>query len=228
MKRSEINTAIKIALELLKKYHIALPPFAHWPPEAWPDLGSEYDRIRLNSMGWDVTDLGMSDFDRLGAVHFTVRNGNWKNPSLGIPYCEKLIVLKPSQRTPLHMHRLKTEDIINRAGGPLVMVLYNSLSDGEVDKVKPFTVFSDGIQRTVPPGGIIELQPGESVTLTSGIYHKFWADKKGDGVICGEVSMVNDDHTDNYFAEPSERFSPIEEDEPPFRLLCNEYSKVCP
>ena len=39
----------------------------------------------------------------------------------------------------------------------------------------------------------------------------------------GEVSMCNDDNTDNCFQPPVGRFPKIEEDEAPYRLLCNEY-----
>ena len=41
--------------------------------------------------------------------------------------------------------------------------------------------------------------------------------------VIGEVSMCNDDNTDNRFEEVQGRFPTIEEDEPPYRLLCNEY-----
>ena len=48
--------------------------------------------------------------------------------------------------------------------------------------------------------------------------------KPGTGdVLIGEVSMCNDDNTDNRFYESVGRFPEIEEDEPPYRLLCNEY-----
>ena len=42
-------------------------------------------------------------------------------------------------------------------------------------------------------------------------------------VLIGEVSQCNDDNTDNRFYEPIGRFPTIEEDEAPYRLLCNEY-----
>ena len=35
--------------------------------------------------------------------------------------------------------------------------------------------------------------------------------------------MCNDDENDNRFYEPIGRFPTIEEDEPAYRLLCNEY-----
>ena len=44
--------------------------------------------------------------------------------------------------------------------------------------------------------------------------------------LIGEVSMCNDDDNDNYFYESVGRFPEIEEDEKPYRLLCNEYDKV--
>src|SRR5690606_40618622 len=61
------------------------------------------------------------------------------------------------------------------------------------------------------PGGILRLGPGESVTLLPGVWHAFWAEEKD--VLIGEVSTVNDDLTDNVFAEPVSRFSKVEEDE---------------
>ena len=43
-------------------------------------------------------------------------------------------------------------------------------------------------------------------------------------VLLGEVSQCNDDNTDNRFNPPGRAASPqIEEDEPPYRLLCSEY-----
>jgi D-lyxose ketol-isomerase len=35
--------------------------------------------------------------------------------------------------------------------------------------------------------------------------------------------MCNDDEEDNRFEKPVGRFPAITEDEPPYRLLCNEY-----
>ncbi|NLM60744.1 MAG: D-lyxose/D-mannose family sugar isomerase, partial [Clostridiales bacterium] len=79
---------------------------------------------------------------------------------------------------------------------------------------------------TVPAGTELELKPGESVTLVPRMYHAFWA-KEGHGpVLIGEVSQCNDDNTDNRFYETMGRFPTIEEDEEPFRLLCNEYPRA--
>jgi D-lyxose ketol-isomerase len=61
------------------------------------------------------------------------------------------------------------------------------------------------------------------VTLTKGLYHAFWAKEGAGPVLIGEVSECNDDNTDNRFHKEMGRFPTIEEDEPPYRLLCNEY-----
>lgn len=230
MKRSEINEAIEYALAKFRENKIALPPFAHWKPEQWTKMTDKARRIILARMGWDVTDLGQGKFDEVGGVLFTVRNGvpsgESKDVSTGVPYCEKYIVLKEGQLMPLHMHWLKTEDIINRAGGVLVMELYNSAGSDEVDRNSSVIVVCDGLEREVEAGEPFELFPGESITLVSGLYHCFWAKEREGCLICGEVSTVNDDNTDNCFAEASSRFSDIVEDEESRWLLCNEYPEI--
>jgi D-lyxose ketol-isomerase len=47
-------------------------------------------------------------------------------------------------------------------------------------------------------------------------------------VLLGEVSQCNDDKTDNRFHDNIGRFPDIEEDEPPYRLLCGEYPRLTP
>ena len=226
MKRSEVNNAIRTALAVLQEHRFYLPPFAHWGAERWSEVGREGERIRLNSLGWDITDFGSGCFDEFGAVLFTLRNGNYQHPDQGTPYAEKLIILKPGQRLPIHFHWSKTEDIINRGGGMLTLELYNSQADDGIDRSSPVQVFCDGRRRTVGAGEIFDLGPGESITLTPRLYHRFWAKKDAGTLICGEVSSVNDDRTDNFFGEPVSRFADIEEDEPPAYLLSNEYEKI--
>ncbi len=130
------------------------------------------------------------------------------------------MISKVNQVTPLHFHWKKSEDIINRAGGKLVIQLYNSTPDeGLADT--DVTVMTDGVVRTVPAGGKVVLSPGESITLHPYCYHKFWAEESP--VMIGEVSTVNDDNTDNRFYEPLNRFAELIEDEEPEVLLVNEY-----
>ena len=82
MKRSEINAVIRKFEALLDKYSFALPPFLSWTPEEWQTKGHEYDEIRDNMLGWDVTDYGMGQFDTLGLALITIRNGNVHNQSI--------------------------------------------------------------------------------------------------------------------------------------------------
>jgi len=55
-----------------------------------------------------------------------------------------------------------------------------------------------------------------------GLAHRFYGEPGSGPVLVGEVSQVNDDFNDNYFLAPLGRFTPIEEDEAPWRLLWNE------
>ena len=122
----------------------------------------------------------------------------------------------------MHFHWNKMEDIINRAGGHLMVKVYNCGENEELADT-PVTVNLDGCVKTVPAGTVLRLLPGESITLPPYQYHEFWAEKGYGPCLIGEVSMVNDDTNDNRFYEPQGRFPTIEEDEPPLYLLCHEY-----
>ncbi|MEG1012578.1 MAG: D-lyxose/D-mannose family sugar isomerase [Ruthenibacterium sp.] len=223
MKRSEINCIIKDAKKFMEEFHFCLPPFADWTPEDWKAKGTECDEIRDNMLGWDITDYGLGHFATTGLVLITLRNGNQNNAKYTKPYAEKLLISAEGQVCPMHFHWKKMEDIINRGGGIMMMQLYNSTSSGQLDTLSDVSVVSDGVRLTIPAGTVLELAPGQSVTLTHGLYHAFWG-KKGSGpVLIGEVSQCNDDNTDNRFYEPMGRFPDIEEDAAPFRLLCTEY-----
>ena len=223
MKRSEVNQIIREAEAFIAGFRFALPPFAAWTPEDWAQKGHECDEIRDNMLGWDITDYGLGRFDEVGLVLVTIRNGNQNDSRYEKPYAEKLLISREDQVCPMHFHWHKMEDIINRGGGTLVMELYNAGPDGELDRERAVEVVSDGVKLHLPAGTKLELAPGQSVTLTRGLYHAFWAKKGGGSVLVGEVSQCNDDNTDNRFYEELGRFPRIEEDEPPYRLLCNEY-----
>lgn len=224
MKRSEINRIIRENIEFIKEMKFSLPPFAYFSPEEWAKKGSEYDEIRENMLGWDVTDYGHGDFERIGLFLFTIRNGNLKNGSKKT-YAEKLLISDEDQYSPMHFHFNKMEDIINRGGGNLIVEVYNCAEDEGLDTTD-VTVSIDGCTKTVPAGTKLRLLPGESITLPPRQYHAFWAEKGYGKVLIGEVSMVNDDNTDNRFYEKQGRFPTIEEDEAPIHYLCNEYPKA--
>lgn len=220
MKRSEINHAMKEALDFAARYKFALPGFARWTPEDWKTKGNEYDEIRDNMLGWDITDFGKGDFKKYGLLMFTIRNGNFKNPKYTKSYAEKLLVSEEGQITPYHFHWKKMEDIINRGGGTLVVKCYNSGSNKEMLDT-PVTIYMDGRTYEVAAGQEIRVGTGESITLPTGQYHSFWAE--GSKVLIGEVSRVNDDTVDNNFYDKVGRFPEIDEDEEPLYLMGNEY-----
>ncbi len=224
MKRSQINKAIKEMEELINEYKFALPPFCHFTPQEWEEKNEEYDEIRDNMLGWDITDYGLSDFDKVGFALITLRNGNTKNKKYSKSYAEKLLMLKEGQHSPMHFHFHKSEDIINRGGGTLIIHVYND-DNGELSN-SDVLVNSDGRSYFVKAGTAVELKPGESITLHPHQYHDFDVKEGTGAVLIGEVSMCNDDNTDNRFYENVGRFPKIEEDEEPYRLLCNEYPRV--
>lgn len=223
MKRSEINRVISDTIAFCKQHRFALPPFAYWTPEEWKSKGPEAEEIRSRKLGWDVTDFGSGNFRKTGLTVFTVRNGKLNDPGNKKNYAEKIMLVHEDQITPLHFHWSKTEDIINRAGGELVVTLYNSKADQVLDRETPVQVQCDGVERTVPPGNNVILDTGESITLLPGVFHEFKALHGSGGALIGEVSSVNDDATDNNFLGGLPRFPELEEDTQPTHLLCTEY-----
>jgi len=223
MKRSEINKIMKDAVEFIADKKFLLPPFAFWTKEEWETKGHEYDEIRDNMLGWDITDFGSGDFSKIGLLMFTIRNGNFSDKKYVKPYAEKLLISDVGQVTPYHFHWSKMEDIINRGGGELVIKVYNSTEDGEFADTD-VDIYMDGRHFTVKAGDTVRLKPGESISIQTGMYHSFWAE--GGKTLIGEVSKVNDDRVDNRFYEPTGRFPEIEEDEAPLYLLGNEYPEA--
>jgi D-lyxose ketol-isomerase len=222
MKRSEINAIIRDADAFLMLSGFYLPPFAYWTPEDWQSKRKAAHEIIDRRLGWDVTDFGQGDYRNIGLCVFTLRNGSPENLTThrGKTYAEKILIVDRNQVTPMHFHRVKMEDIINRGGGKLVVQLYNSTSDEGLD-FSNVIVSTDGLQHTIQAGGHVILHPGESITIPQYCYHTFWADESR--TLVGEVSLVNDDNLDNRFYEQMDRFSDVEEDELPFRLLVSEY-----
>jgi len=219
MKRSEINQLQKQALEFFRGKKFSLPVWATWKPEDWKREGKSAGEIKKRRLGWDVTDFGKGEFQKFGLLVFTLRNG--PSDGSGEPYCEKIIVLRDGQILPSHFHWSKTEDIINRAGGQLAIKLWNSDGFENLADTPVRVLVDGGIWKEVEAGGELVIPPGGSVTLTPRVYHEFSG--RGENVLIGEVSSINDDKKDNRFLETIPRFSSIEEDEPILFYLCNEY-----
>ncbi|HEX2528107.1 MAG TPA: D-lyxose/D-mannose family sugar isomerase [Geminicoccus sp.] len=224
MKRSEINQIMRAADAFFRSQNFHLPPFAYWSPDEWRKKGPEADEIVQHRLGWDITDFGRGRFCKCGLVIFTIRNGAVADLQAGRGklYCEKILMLQHDQVCPMHFHWQKMEDIINRGGGDLHVQVYHSTPAEDVDD-RPVTLRVDGVLRTVDAGTAIRLQPGESITILPGCYHKLWGWRHD--VLMGEVSLVNDDDRDNRFLASVGRFATIEEDERPLFLLRDDYER---
>lgn len=227
MRRSEINQIIDNTIEFAKDRGLFLPPFAYFKQDDWKKIDSSYDEILDNMLGWDVTDFNEGQYFKRGLATFTFRNGNFNDTKkYPKPYCEKLLTVEDGQELPFHFHWFKEEDIINRGGGVLELTLYNADANEGFDKESPVTVVTDGHKITVDAGTTMELHPGQSITLTQKIYHR-WRGKKGTGkIMLFEVSSTNDDNTDNRFFEDLPRIPSIDEDVAPEHLIFADYGKL--
>ena len=165
MKRSEINNAIREAIALLDKNKFKLPRFAYWTMDEWQEHANDIDILRQVGLGWDITDFGSGDFDKIGAVLFTIRNGKPGCDGIGSPYAEKILVFKDGQRLPIHYHAIKTEDIINRGEGTMEMFFYKRGEDGSIDTQSGVEYFSDGIKYLAKAGEPVYITTGNSVRL---------------------------------------------------------------
>lgn len=220
MKRSQINAAIHRTEAMLERYHWTLPAWGRWKSADFAAQPEAAAYLRAHQLGWDVTDFGLGNFDECGLVLFCVRNGIVGKPD-ELTYAEKLLFVEEGQLTPTHRHEAKMEDIINRVGGDLVIEFADTDADGNVID-RDIVVPVDGLPRRLALWEPLVLSPGESVTIRTGLYHRFYGRKGAGPVLVGEVSQVNDDRNDNFFLEPIGRFSAVEEDEPPYRPLWNE------
>lgn len=231
--RSTINREIRTAREVAAHYGIALLPWAHWSVADWQGVAGDpaYDEIRDCMLGWDVTDFGSGDFERIGRVLFTMRNGRHGDANYPKSYAEKLLIDPENQRAPAHYHQSKREDIIALAGGNILVQLEFADADGRRSGL-PMRVKVDGIGRELEPGGIVRLEPGMSVTIPPHTIHQFWAEEGTGWAFEGkrwslsrEISSVCDDLNDNFFIDvEGVRFPEIVEDEVPIACLCHEYA----
>lgn len=232
LKRSTINREIKTARKVAEHYGVALPPWALWEAAQWEDVTEDaaYDEIRNCMLGWDVTDFGSGDFENIGRVLLTLRNGRHNDEGYPKPYAEKLLIDPENQRAPAHYHQSKREDLIAMAGGNILVQLEKADADGKRSG-EAMVVSVDGVAQEVAPGGIVRLKPGMSLSIPPRTIHQFWGEE-GTGWECGgkrwslsrEVSSVCDDKADNFFIDVAGvRFPEIEEDEARLTYLCHEY-----
>lgn len=146
--------------------------------DEWQKHADEIDVLRQVGLGWDITDFGSNNFDKIGAVLFTIRNGKPNCEGIGSPYAEKILIFKEGQRLPIHYHAIKTEDIINRGEGIMEILFYKRNDDGGVDYESDVEYFSDGIKCIAKAGEPVYITTGNSVRLDPFVNHTFGAKKR--------------------------------------------------
>jgi len=211
MRRSFIDARIDAMLEFCARQKFALPPFALWGEADFRGNLDAARRIAEAGLGWNVVEFKPNGFASDGLTLITTRMGPWRDLSKGRGrlYGEKAMMALDGQRTPHHYHVVKTEDILNRGGARFVVELFKVDQSGARVNER-FDVLKDATMLRLAPGDRVTLEPGESIVLEPFVAHAFWAE--GGSVLAGEVSLVNDDSTDNYFLPPLPPAAPIEED----------------
>lgn len=221
MKRSEINRAIEEAVVFFRDMRFSLPDYAHWAPEDWAAKGEGLVEVKDLGLGWDVTDFGSGDLAQIGRTIFTLRNGR-ADPSYPKTYAQKVMHMPEGQKSIVHYHRSKMEDIFNQGGGNIMISLWPVGDDGSPSS-DVLSLSVSGEQVEITGGETIRLTPGSWICVPPHTYHQFWAEEGAGAVLSTEVSSVCNDHSDNIFWPEGERFPAIEEDETRRYVLCEEY-----
>lgn len=224
MRRSFIDRRIEAMLELCDRHQFKLPPFALWGAAQYRAQPAAAKRIHKAGLGWNVVEFKPGAFEAEGLSVFTSRMGDWRGLAAGAGrlYAEKAMMAQDGQRTPHHFHVVKTEDILNRGGARFVVELFKVDATGaRLDE--RLQVLKDVEMLDLAPGARVSLEPGESLTLEPFVAHSFWAE--GGAVLAGEVSLANDDATDNYFLPALGPPAPIEEDAPMRYLTVRDHAK---
>jgi D-lyxose ketol-isomerase len=227
VKRSFIDARIEAMLSFCESCGVRLPPFALWGESDYRADPAAASRILEGGLGWNVVEFHPGAFAQAGLSVFTLRMGDWRQLSHGRGrlYAEKALLAEDGQRTPHHYHIVKTEDIVNRGGARFVVELV------KVDRAgaplnERFRAQKDVKTLDLQPGARVTLEPGESLTLDPFVAHAFWAE--GGRTLAGEISLANDDRSDNYFLPALPAPAPIEEDAPARFVTVRDLPKLAP
>lgn len=224
MKRSEINKAVVEAITFFKLMQFPLPEYAMWSPDDWATKGSELQEVLDLGLGWDVTDFGSGDLAKVGRTIFTLRNGRG-NDDYPKTYAHKIMHMPEGQKSIVHYHRTKMEDIFNQGGGNILIAFWAIGEDGSPSS-EMLELSVSGRKTRVLAGSPVHLSPGNWVCVPPRTYHQFWSEEGGGTVLSAEISSVCNDYSDNIFWPDGERFPTIQEDEAARYVLCHEYISV--
>ena len=225
MKRSFIDARVESMHAMCERQGVKLPPFALWSEAQYRADLSAARKIAERGLGWNVVEFKPGAFATDGLCVFTLRMGDWRQLQTGRGrlYAEKALYAEDGQRTPYHYHIVKTEDVVNRGGARFVVELVK-VDRGGAPLKERFRAVKDVTTLELGPGDQVRLEPGESLTLEPFVAHAFWAE--GGATLGGEVSLANDDGTDNYFLPPLKPFAPIEEDKPKRFVTVRDHARL--
>jgi D-lyxose ketol-isomerase len=225
MKRSFIDARIDAMLAMCDRHGVTLPPFAAWAPADYRANAAAANFIAERGLGWNVAEFASGNFATEGLTLFTLRMGDWRDleTKRGRLYAEKAILCEDGQRAPHHYHVVKTEDIVNRGGARFVVELVKVDAAGAPTRER-FRALKDVHVLDLGPGDRVRLEPGESLTLDPHVAHAFWAE--GGAALAGEVSLANDDSSDNYFLKPIAAPAPIDEDSVARHVTVRDYGRL--
>ncbi len=225
MRRSFIDARIDEMQALCDRHGVKLPAFSRWGDAEFRSNPDAAELIAARGLGWNVVEFHPGAFATKGLTLFTLRMGDWRDleTKRGRLYAEKAIMSLDGQRAPHHYHVVKTEDLVNRGGARFVVELFQVDAAGEPTKNR-FRVTKDVAVLELGPGDQVRLEPGESLTLEPHIAHAFWAE--GGVALAGEVSLANDDLSDNYFVPPLAPPEPIAEDAPARHVTVRDYRRL--
>ena len=225
MRRSFVDARIDEMQALCDRHGVSLPAFSGWGEAAFRANPDSMALIAARGLGWNVVEFRPGAFASDGLTLFTLRMGDWRDleTKRGRLYAEKAIMSLDGQRAPHHYHVVKTEDIVNRGGARFVVELFQVDARGEPTRDR-FRVLKDVSVLDLGPGDQVRLEPGESLTLEPYVAHAFWAE--GGTALAGEVSLANDDRSDNYFVPSLAPPDPIEEDAPARHVTVADYGRL--
>ncbi len=184
MKRSEINAALSAAQAMLDGFSWSLPAWGHWTAQDFAAAPEATAYLRSRQLGWDVTDFGLGRFAECGLTLFCLRNGIAGQDGERT-YAEKLLFVEEGQLTPTHRHKAKMEDIINRAGGTLVIEFSATDEDGNLSS-EDIVVPVDGLDRRLKQWEPLELGQAKAspscpasitVSTENPVRDRFWSAK---------------------------------------------------
>ena len=178
-----------------------------------------------------LSEFGVTDEMVCSVLQRSVGKGvSGAAPSQGLtPRAKSVVELAVSEAARMGSSAIGTAHLlmgILREGGNMGLRILRTVG---VDPNKMYSAVVKRVgdlSRTVPAGTQLRLTPGMSISIQPRLYHDFEVEPGSGDVLIGEVSQCNDDNTDNRFEPPVGRFPAIEEDEPPYRLLCNEYPEA--